>query len=99
MRFNICLDCILGIVKKHTVALAQVITDPYTLANGMWSSNLITDQVREDILFTQGVSDQHKTNKLLTELYHSCTVKSADDILTTFCDILKTQSNTAIDVF
>ena len=85
----------IDIVKKHTVALTQAITDPYTLANGMWSNNIITDQVHEDVLFTQPVSDQHKTNKLLTELYHLCTVKSADGvhILTTFCNILKTQSS------
>ena len=64
----------------------------------MWSADLITDQVHEDILFTQPMSDQHKINKLLKELYHSCTVKSADGVytLTTFCNILKDQSSTAI---
>ena len=65
----------------------------------MWSAGLLTDQVHEDVLFTQPVSDRQKTNKLLKELYRSCTVKSTDGvhILTTFCSILKTQSSTAIE--
>ena len=65
----------------------------------MWSAGLISDQVHQDVLFTQPVSNQMKADKLLNELYRSCTVKSADSvhILITFCNILKTQSSTAID--
>ena len=65
----------------------------------MWSEDMITDQVHEDIVFTQSLTVKQKLYKLLNELYRLSTVESTDgyQLLTTLCTILRNQSTAALE--
>ena len=89
---------ILDIVRKYTAVLTTAISGPDTLAVEMWSAGLISDDVKDDVLFTQPMSDLHKINKLMKQLHRSCST-SADgfSILSSFCAILKKHPDTAVE--
>ena len=88
----------IDIVRKYTAVLTTAVTGPHTLADEMWSAGLIPDDVHDDVLFTQGVSDLDKTRKLMRQLHRSCAM-SADSvcILNRFCAILKKHPNPAVE--
>ena len=77
------------ILKRHKSELLGVISDPDKLANDLSSVDLISHQVKDDVLRTQGLSRYQKCSILLYEIQGSLRVYKILDRLILFCDVLK----------
>ena len=74
-----------------------VISDTERLANDLSSVDLISYQVKDDVITTP-ISRYHKTSKLLNEIERSLRAQVLDNrgILISYCEVLKKQKNSAL---
>ena len=74
-----------------------VISDTERLANDLSSVNLISYQVKDDVI-TTNLSRYQKASKLLNEIERSLRVQVLDNrgILISYCEVLKKQKNQAL---
>ena len=82
-----------SVLKTHTSELLGIISDTDKLANDLWSAELVSDQVKEDVLYTLGLSRLLKASKLIDEIYRSLKVFNKPEILVKFCEVLKNQKS------
>ena len=68
MNFNIFLDLSI-LFKKHVPLLVEAISDTDKLCNALWAVGLITDMLREDVLYTTGQTKYQKANKIVDGVY------------------------------
>ena len=81
------------ILKRHTSELLSVISGPDKLANDLSSVDLISDQVKDDVLTTLGISRYQKCSILLNEIQRSLNVFNERERLISFCEVLKQQND------
>jgi len=81
------------ILKKHTPELLGVISNPDKLANDLSSVDLITHQVKDDVLTTQSFSRYQKCSKLLNEIQRSLRAFNEEERLKLFCDKMSLLGN------
>ena len=74
-----------------------VISDTERLANDLSSVNLISYQVKDDVITTP-ISRYQKASKLLNEIERSLRVRVLNNrgILIAYCEVLKKQKNSAL---
>ena len=74
-----------------------VISDTERLANDLSSVDLISYQVKDDVITTP-ISRYQKASKLLNEIERSLRVQVLDNrgILISYCEVLKKQKNSAL---
>ena len=81
------------ILKRHTSELLGVISGPDKLANDLSSVDVISDQVKDDVLTTLGISRYQKCSILLNEFQKSLNVFNERERLISFCEVLKQQND------
>ena len=69
-----------------------VISDTERLANDLSSADLISYQVKDDVI-TTNLSRYQKASKLLNEIERSLRVFNKSETLTSYCEVLKKQTN------
>ena len=84
------------ILKKHTSELLGIISDPDKLAVDMWSADLVSDPVKDNVLTILGLSRFQKSSKLLDDVYRCLKEFNRPDILVKFCEVLKIQQNAGL---
>ena len=85
------------ILKRQVSQLSRAISNPDQLATDMWSKDLISDEFR-DMLDTRDLSRLDKNNKLLTEMHrHLENSSSGQQLLGTFCSVLKGQGDPTLN--
>ena len=74
-----------------------VISDTERLANDLSSVDLISYQVKDDVITTP-ISRYHKASKLLNEIERSLRSQVLNNrgILISYCEVLKKQKNSAL---
>ena len=72
-----------------------VISDTERLANDLSSVDLISYQVKDDVI-TTNLSRYQKASRLLNEIERSLRVFNKPEILISYCEVLKKQENPAI---
>ena len=70
-----------------------MISGPDKLANDLSSVDLISDQVKDDVLTTLGISRYQKCSILLNEIQRSLNVFNERERLISFCEVLKQQND------
>ena len=70
-----------------------MISGPDKLANDLSSVDLISDQVKDDVLTTLGISRYQKCSILLNEIQKSLNVFNERERLISFCEVLKQQND------
>ena len=70
-----------------------MISGPDKLANDLSSVDLISDQVKDDVLTTLGISRYQKCSILLNEIQRSLNVFNEQERLILFCEVLKQQND------
>ena len=75
------------ILKRHTSEILDAISDPIKLANNLSSVDLLTHQVKDDVLTTPE-SRYLKASKLVNEIQRCIKVYNDEQKLTSFCIIL-----------
>ena len=83
----------LTILKKHLSEILDVVGDPNRLANDLWSVDLISNIVKDNIISTPNVPRYEKASKLLNEVYRSLMVNKNPETLISLCKVLINQSN------
>ena len=78
------------ILKRHTSEILDAISDPIKLANDLSSIDLLTHQVKDDVLTTPE-SRYLKASKIVNEIQRCIKVYNDEQKLTSFCIILKKQ--------
>ena len=73
-----------------------VISDTERLANDLSSVDLISYQVKDDVITTNLLSHYQKASKLLNEVERSFRVCNRPKILISYCEVLKRQENPAL---
>ena len=73
-----------------------VISDTERLANDLSSVDLISYQVKDDVITTNLLSRYQKASKLLNEIERSLRVFNKPEILISYCEVLKKQENPAL---
>ena len=85
------------ILKRQVSQLSKAISNPDRLATDMWSKDLISDEVR-DMLDRRDLSRFDKNNKLLTEMHRHLEISSSSQqLLGTFCSVLKGQGDSTLN--
>ena len=79
------------VLKRHTSELLGIISNPDKLATDLWSADLISYSVRDNIQTTLGLSRFQKADILLNEVYRYLNLTKTTDILVKFCEVLKIQ--------
>ena len=69
-----------------------VIADTERLANDLSSADLISYQVKDDVI-TTNLSRYQKASRLLNEIERSLRVFNKSETLTSYCAVLKKQTN------
>ena len=72
-----------------------VISDTERLANDLSSVDLISYQLKDDVL-TANLSCYQKASKLLNEIERSLRVFSKPETLISYCEVLRKQDNSAL---
>ena len=77
--------------------MLDVISDTERLANDLSSVDLISYQVKDDVITTP-ISRYQKASKLLNEIERSLRVQVLDNrgILISYCEVLKKQKNSTL---
>ena len=83
----------LTILKKHLSEILDVVGDPNRLANDLWSVDLISNIVKDNIISTPNVPRYEKASKLLNEVHRSLMINENPETLISLCKVLINQSN------
>ena len=83
----------LTILKKHLSKILDVVGDPNRLANDLWSVDLISNIVKDNIISTPNVPRYEKASKLLNEVHRSLMINENPETLISLCKVLINQSN------
>ena len=79
-----------SVLKKHTAQLVEALDDPDRLTNKLWSEEMIPDQLKFDLLGTDGLTNYKKANRLIDEIYRRISGSSnSKEVLLKFCTVLK----------
>ena len=85
------------ILKRQVSLLSRAISNPDRLATDMWSNYLISGEFK-DMLSTRDLSRSDKNDKLLTEMHrHLENSSSSQQLLSTFCSVLKEQDDSTLN--
>ena len=62
-------------------------TDGFTVS--LWAAGLVSDPVKEDVLYTSGLTRLQKVTKLLDEIYRGLnSFSNSYERLTKFCEVI-----------
>ena len=75
-----------------------MISDPNRLANDLWSVDLISNVVKDNIISTPSVPRYEKASKLLNEVQRSLKVNENPETLISLCRVLSNQKNSMISM-
>ena len=76
------------IFKRHMSEMLGVISDTERLANDLSSVDLISYQLKDDVM-TTNLSRYQKASKLLNEIERSLRVFSKPETLISYCEVLR----------
>ena len=86
-------------LKKHTAQLVKAIGDPDGLTVELWSEDMIPDQLKSDLLDTDGLAKFKKATRLIDEIYRSISGSSnSKEVLLKFCKVLKVHDKKLEDI-
>ena len=75
-----------------------MVCDQNRLANDLWSVDLISNVVKDNIVSTPSVPRYEKASKLLNEVQRCLQVNNNSETLTSFCRVLTNQKNSVISL-
>ena len=87
-----------NILKRHFSEILDVVSDPNRLANDLWSVDLISNVVKDNIISTPSVPRYEKTSKLLNEVQRSLKINKNPETLISLCRVLIDQKNSVISM-
>ena len=87
-----------NILKRHFSEILDVVCDPNRLANDLWSVDLISNVVKDNIISTPSVPRYEKASKLLNEVQRSLKVNKNPETLILLCRVLTNQENSVISM-
>ena len=87
-----------NVLKRHFSEILDVVSDPNRLANDLWSVNLISNVVKDNIISTPSVPRYEKASKLLNEVQRSLKVNENAETLISLCKVLTNQNNSVISM-
>ena len=81
------------VFQKHFSSLVKLISDPIMLANELWSAELVSSPVKEDVLTSRYLSVTHQSSLLLNDFSKSLLIPKEDQVafLEKFCKVLHNQ--------
>ena len=81
--------------QKHSSSLVKLISDPVILANELWSKELVSSSVKEDVLTSRSLPVSHHSSLLLNDFSKSLLVPKEDQValLEKLCKVLHKQDN------
>ena len=85
-----------NVLKRHFSEILDVVYDANRLANDLWTVNLISNVVKDDIITTPSVPRYEKASKLLNEVQRSLKTSKNPEALILLCKVLTKQRNPAI---
>ena len=78
--------------------MLDVISDTERLANDLFSIDLISYQVKDDVITTNLLSRYQKASKLVNEVERSLRVFNKPEILISYCEVLRKQKNRSLAI-
>ena len=81
------------VLKTHASRILEVISEADKLAINLWSADLLSNGVKDNIINSEGLSRSQKAIKILDEVYR-CTKEH--ESLVKFCTILRNQSHPSL---
>ena len=86
-----------NILKSHLTSVLKAVSNTTMLANDLSSVDLITDAVKEKVLFTN-LSPYEGASILVNEVQRSLKVFNKPETLVSFCHALKEQSSASVEL-
>lgn len=83
-------------LKKYSAQLVDFIRDPERLANNLFSKDLISMRVKDDIVTTIGVSTYSRASRIMNDVYREMSSGNEIEKFKKFCDVLKLDSTDAM---
>ena len=87
-----------NVLKRHFSEILDMISDPNRLANDLWSVDLISNVVKDNIISTPSLPRYEKASKLLNEVQRSLKVNENPETLISLCRVLTNQNNSVISM-
>ena len=87
-----------NVLKRNFSEILDVVTDPNRLANDLWSVDLISNVVKDNIISTPNLPRYEKASKLLNEVQRSLKVNENPETLISLCRVLTNQNNSVISM-
>ena len=83
------------VFQKHSASLVKLISDPAMLAFDLWSAELVSSSVKEDVLTSRGLSFIYQSSLLLNDFSKSLLIPKEDQVtlLKKFCKVLHNQDS------
>ena len=75
-----------------------MVCDPNRLANDLWSVDLISNVVKDNIISTPSVPRYEKASKLLNDVQRCLKVNDNPETLISFCRVLTNQKHSVISM-
>ena len=85
------------ILKSHLTSVLKAVSNSKRLANDLSSANLITDAVKDEVLY-KNLSPYEGASILVNEVQRSLKVFNKSETLVSFCHVLKEQSIPSVGV-
>ena len=79
------------VLRKHSAAIQDVVSDPERLANTLYSAELISFSVKDEVVTTPGLSRYRKTSIVVNEVERSISGLNKMEKFSRLCEVMKEQ--------
>lgn len=86
------------VLKKYTAKLVDCISDPERMANNLFSVDLISMSIKDQIITSIGISRYSKASIIMNEVYRNISDGNEIKKFKTFCDVLKLDATDTMEV-
>ena len=80
-----------GVLRKHSAVIQDVVSDPERLANTLYSAELISFSVKDEVVTTLGLSRYRKASIVVSDVERNMGGTNEMEKFSRLCEVMKAQ--------